>query len=587
MRLPALATVLGLAAPLALAFGLAACGGFASDGAGSSAPYSDTTSGDAFANSSWTDPSTQYGAADTTMASDTWSPPTYADAASADTASADTAGGPLPAADTTGGDKFEAPGTNPFVVAGHDPFSTFGADVDTASYELFKRYVQQYGQLPVPASVRLEEFVNYFHYDYPAPAWDAERPFNVAVEAAPSAFSDTTLLRVGVQGKVVPPDLKAPANLVFLVDVSGSMASSDKLDLVKVLLRETLNVLAPDDTVAIVTYSTTIRVVLGPTAVAHKALINEQIAALEAGGSTAGQAGLALAYQVAEQGRIEGGVNHVLLCTDGDFNVGPSSTSEMVDFITAKRLTGITLTVVGFGTGNLNDAMMEAVSNAGDGVYAYIGDADSAVAYANTRMLGSIYFIAKDLKIQLAFNPAVVYAYRLLGYENNAIADVQFVDDTVDAGEVGSGHAVTALYELVLTGDAVPAVAGAPALEDGITYDGVDLPTFGPEDVVEVRIRYKRPGASVEDPALPVDYMVDAHRIFDTFAETSADFQWASAVAAFAEILKGSPYARSANLAEIGSVVAAQADRDVDRSEFVGLFTAARTLLAAASGAGQ
>jgi len=234
---------------------------------------------------------------------------------------------------------------------------------------------------------------------------------------------------------------------------------------------------------------------------------------------------------------------------------------------------------VGFGGGDLNDAMMEAVSNAGDGVYAVIGDADSAVAYANLRMLGSLYFIAKDLKIQLAFNPATVYAYRLLGYENNAIADNLFVDDTVDAGEIGSGHSVTALYELVLGDGAIPEAAGAPVAEDGPAYVGAELPDFAADDIVEVRVRYKEPGATVDDPAIPIDYRVASHRIFASFDDAGDDLRWAAAVAAFAEILKGSPYARLDNLDAIAAIIAEQAEVDSDRGEFKTLFESARELL--------
>ncbi|TNF23492.1 MAG: DUF3520 domain-containing protein [Deltaproteobacteria bacterium] len=574
---------LALLSIVALVGAAPACGDFGSADSGGNFSSTDTTSasdtasGDAFAGTQWQDPGTvPTSSADTATYYDT---ATAADASSpSDTAvpSHDTTQEPGP--DTTVTTP-EPTATNPFVVAEHDPFSTFGADVDTASYEIFKRHVQD-GQLPDPSTVRLEEFVNYFHYDYPAPEWEAERPFNVAVEAAPSAFSETTLLRVGIQGKVVPPEVKPPANLVFLVDVSGSMASPDKLELVKVLLRETLNVLDPDDTVAIVTYASQEKIVLPATRVADAELIRAKINSLAAGGSTAGAQGLQMAYDVAQAGWIEGGVNHVLLCTDGDFNVGISDTDALVDFISEKRQSGITLTVVGFGTGNLNDSMMEAVSNAGDGVYSYIGDADSAVVYANTRMLGSLFFIAKDLKIQLAFNPATVYAYRLLGYENNAIADVQFVDDTVDAGEIGSGHSVTALYELVLAGQSVPEPAGAPVTEDGAVYDGEDLPAFAADDLVEVRVRYKEPGATVEDPAIPIDYMVATHRVFASFDDAGDDLRWAAAIAAFAEILKGSPYGDVAHLDLIGTVVGEQADADPDRGEFSTLFQAARALLA-------
>lgn len=559
-----------LTAALALVAGLAACG--ADDDAGSSANAPTDAS-------SWMPPS-QY--ADAYGPADTSYPGATADASYgyADTyAPADPAEPEPPPP----GDQFEAPGTNPFVVAAHDPLSTFGADVDTASYEIFKRDVGLHGRLPVPASVRLEEFVNYFRYHDAPPAWGDEHPFNVALEAAPSPFTATTLLRIGVQGKVVPPEHRAPANLVFLVDVSGSMASANKLPLVKVLLRETLDVLAPTDTVAIVVYASAERVVLQPTPVASRETILAAIDGLAAGGATAGQQGLALAYQLAEEAFIEGGINHVLLCTDGDFNVGIASTGALVEYISDKRASGVTLTVVGFGSGNLNDAMMEAVSNAGDGVYAYIGDHDSAVSYAHARMLGSLYFIAKDVKIQVAFNPERVHAYRLLGYENNAIPDEQFTDDAVDGGEIGAGMAVTALYELVLAGQAIPEAEGAPAVEDGEDYDGEDLPDFGEDDVVEVRLRYKPPGSAIADPAIPIAFTLGEHRLHASLDDAGDDLRWAAAIAAFAEILKESAYADVANLALIAPIIDAQRDDDPDRSELATLFATARLLIEAAA----
>ncbi|MCA9515850.1 MAG: von Willebrand factor type A domain-containing protein, partial [Myxococcales bacterium] len=475
--------------------------------------------------------------------------------------------------------QFEPPGTNPFVMAAHDPFSTFGADVDTASYEIFRRYVGDLGVLPPPASVRLEELVNYFDYGDAPPTAEDEHPFSIAVEAAPSPFTPTTLLRIGITGEVLDQATRAPANLVFLVDVSGSMSSDDKLPYVKTLLRETLDVLRPTDTVAIVTYASAERVALPATPVSEKAAIRQVIDGLAAGGSTAGQRGLAMAYDVVRGSYVAGGFNHVILCTDGDFNVGIVGTDAIVSYIEGERATGVTLTVVGFGTGNLNDAMMEAVSNAGDGVYAYIGDADSAVAYAHDRMLGSIFFIAKDLKIQLAFNPARVHAYRLLGYENNAIADEDFVDDTVDAGEIGSGLAVTALYELVLGDDAVPAGEGAPEPEDGAAYAGGDLPEFGADDLAELRIRYKHPGAETNDPAIALDRRVSAADVDATFEDAGDALRFAGAVAAFAEILKHSPYGSLANLDVIGAVFAEQAEVDPERAELAVLFAKARALL--------
>lgn len=477
------------------------------------------------------------------------------------------------------GDHYQSVGTNPFVIAAHDPLSTFAADVDTASYDIFRRDVG-YGLLPVPASVRLEEYVNYFAYDYPAPAEDAEHPFALALGAAQNPFrDDTLLLRVGIQGKLPPPWQKKPANLVFLVDVSGSMLAANKLPLVQQVLTETLGVLDPTDTISIVTYAGSTEVRLGPTPVAQSQVIVPVIEGLSAGGSTAGGAGITLAYEQAQAGFIEGGLNHVLLCTDGDFNVGLSSTEELVKLIVEKRKTGITLTALGFGIGNLNDAMMEAISNHGNGIYGVIGSSEQATRYVQERMLSTLVHIAKDMKIQVEFNPEQVYAYRLLGYENRAIADDDFRNDVIDAGDVGAGHRVTALYELVLAGGAIPEVAGAPEPEDGALYDGVV--EVGAEELARVKIRYKTPGALESDPAFEVGAAVPIRAATLTHLELDADFRWAIAVAAFSEILKESPYAVPDRLSTIRQLVsAAEYAADPDKAEFVTLFDAAGTLLA-------
>ena len=351
--------------------------------------------------------------------------------------------GPLAADDSSDPD---APvGTNPFTVTAFDPLSTFAADVDTASYDIFRRILAE-GALPSADWVRLEEFVNYFEYGYPAPAHDAEVPFSISLAAAPNLLDrDTVVLHVGIQGKAAPPFEKRPANLVFLVDVSGSMGGADKLPLVRELLRLTLDELDPTDTISIVTYASDTGVRLSPTPVSDRATIEDVIYDLTAGGSTAGGAGINLAYEQAEAAFLEGGINHVLLCTDGDFNVGISNTADLVALIEEKRETGITFTALGFGLDNLNDGMMEAITNAGNGVYGVITDSDQAARYVHERLLQGMTYIAKDMKLQIEFNPNEVYAYRLLGYENRAIADELFRDDTVDAGEVGAGHRVTAL----------------------------------------------------------------------------------------------------------------------------------------------
>jgi Ca-activated chloride channel homolog len=420
--------------------------------------------------------------------------------------------------------------------------------------------------LPAPVSVRLEDFVNYFEYQYPTPPADAEVPFSVALAAADHPLGgELSVLRVALQGKAAPEQEKKPANLTFLVDVSGSMQSSDKLPLVQQVLRQTLDLLEPDDTVSIVTYASDTRVRLAPTPAASRSRILSEINALSAGGSTAGASGIQLAYDQASAAFIEGGINHVVLCTDGDFNVGPSSNRELVDLITQKRKSGITLTALGFGTDNLNDDMMEAVSNAGNGYYGYIGSEDGAAKYVRERMLATMTLIAKDVKVQVELNPEFVQAYRLLGYENRSIADDDFRDDIIDAGEVGSGHRVTALYEIVRAGGAMPAVTGAPAPSDGEPYEGaVEVQA---EELARVKLRYKAVDATETDPALEVVSSLPP-AVLSQPAAADLDLTWAAGMAAFAEILKESPYERAAQLEELDALFADQADRDVNRQQF-------------------
>jgi Ca-activated chloride channel homolog len=487
--------------------------------------------------------------------------------------------GMAPGTGATSGDQFEPPGTNPFVLTTADPLSTFGVDVDTASYDIFRRDIED-GRLPDPDSVRLEEFVNVFDYDYPAPTEEFEDPFSISLSAGPGLYeANTTLLRVGIQGKLAPEE-RGQANLVFLVDVSGSMTSSDKLPLVKVVLTEALEVLEPTDLVSIVTYAGSTAVALMPTPVAEKQQISAVINALGAGGSTAGGAGMTLAYQQAEAGFIQGGINHIVMCTDGDFNVGLASDAAMLDLISEKRQTGVTLTTLGFGTGNLNDSMMEKVSNAGNGMYSVISSEDQAIAYANERLLSTMLHLAKDMKVQVEFNRDRVLAFRLLGYEDRAIADDDFRDDVVDAGEIGVGHRVTALYELVLAGGAVPPAEGAPALIDGPVYEGpVEV---SPSDLVLVKIRYKQPGASETDEAHEVALALAGDAVSSDLAELDPDYRWAAATAAFAEILKQSPYARPDLLDAIGDILHADAGTtDPDRAEFAALFDRAKAMLEA------
>jgi Ca-activated chloride channel homolog len=482
---------------------------------------------------------------------------------------------PLPPQPQLGGDDFEAPGTNPFVMADHDPLSTFAVDVDTASYDVFRRDIED-GVLPNPASVRLEEYVNYFAYGYPAADAAAEVPFSISLAAAESPLdAELVLLRVGIQGKNPPPEEKRPANLVFLVDVSGSMNQSDKLPLAQQVLRQTLDLLEPSDTVSIVTYAADTGVRLAPTPVAERDRIATEIAELESSGGTNGASGIALAYEQAESAFIQGGINHVILCTDGDFNVGVSDTGALVELIEQKRQTGVTFTALGFGAGNLNDAMLEAISNAGNGFYGVISSEAQAANYVDERMLSTLSLIARDVKVQVEFNADRVAAYRLLGYENRALADQDFRDDVVDAGEIGAGHRVTALYELVLDGADVPSIEGAPPATTGPSFDGQR--EVAADDLVQVKLRYKHIDAGSETPALEVAASLSPAAL--EAGSVDADLAWASAVAAFSEVLKQSPYARDVDLDALGAVFEAQSTRDDDRAEFYTLFQRARELL--------
>ncbi len=467
--------------------------------------------------------------------------------------------------------------SNPFVITSHDPLSTFAADVDTASYDIFMSSVST-GSLPPAATVRLEEFVNYFRYAYEPPAPDAAEPFSISLAAAPALDPTTLLFRVGIRGRM-PAIEKRPANLVFLVDTSGSMNAPNKLPLVQYTLTETLSVLDPADKISIVSYAGSTAVRLEPTPVANAASIAAAIQGLVSSGGTNGSSGINLAYAQAEAGFIQGGINHVLLCTDGDFNLGITSNDALVDLITEKRTSGITLTALGYGS-DPNDAMMERVSNAGNGTYSVIYSRSQSREYVETRLLSNLDYIAKDMKIQVEFNPAKVYAYRLLGYEDRAIADNDFRNDSVDAGEVGAGHRVTALYQLVLAGGAIPSSSVAVTPQDGEVYAGST--EVGAQDYALVKIRYKQPDATAADAALEVNQSLAADGIADAWGLLDGDFQWAYAVASFAEILKDSPYASPGALNTIEQIISQpKHDGMFEREQFRVAFGQAKALLSA------
>jgi Ca-activated chloride channel family protein len=465
--------------------------------------------------------------------------------------------------------------TNPFVTTETDPFSTFAADVDTASYDIYRRSVLG-GVLPTPSEVRVEEFVNYFTYAYAAPSLDAEAPFTISLAASAHPLdAPTTLLRVGIQGAM--PTTRSAANLVFLVDVSGSMDAPNKLPLVRELLEEALSVLQPSDKVSIVSYASDSRVRLSPTPVSDAKTIRAQIEQLYASGGTNGGSGITLAYAEARKAFLEEGINHVILCTDGDFNLGVTSDDALVALIEKERRDGITLTALGFGSRN-NDAMMERVSNAGNGIYSVIYSEDQALQYAHRRMLSSMIHIAQDMKIQVEFNPELVHAYRLLGYENRAVADDDFRNDSVDGGEVGAGHRVTALYELALTQADLPTGEGIPAVSEG--EKSSLTPEIGAGELVRVKVRYEAPGSGDNGAAEEVVSSLAPGALIADVSKADADTRWAVGVATFAEVLRNSPYVPAERVSELRSLFADQAQADGERVEWLTLFDAAVKLLA-------
>lgn len=490
------------------------------------------------------------------------SPPTYMDAGVA----ASDAAGFAPEPEDSDGDRYEALPVSPFVRTTHDPFSTFAADVDTASYDIFVRDATD-GLVPQPESVRVEEYLNSFEYDYDFPA-DTAEPFAIHLDATVHPFDEElALLRVAIQAEPAPAFQKRPTTITYLIDTSGSMWDPDKLPLAQRVMRASLDALDPTDEVAIVSYAGDVAVRLPPTRVSDRARIESAIDGLMAGGGTAGASGIHLAYAQAEAAFKVGGFNQVVLCTDGDFNIGISDTEALVALITEKRRTGVGLTALGFGRGNLNDAMMERVSNAGNGFYSVITSESHADRYAQENLLQGVFLVAKDLKIQLELNPEHVVAYRLLGYENRALADDDFRDDTVDAGEVGADHRMTALYELVLAGREIPTPDGAPEVLEGEPVEGER--EIGAGELVRVKIRWKHVDATESDAA----YEIARALIPDEIGtESDDDFAFAAALAMFGQILRESPFAHPEALDVIGAVFDAQAGRDERRSELARLF---------------
>lgn len=438
-----------------------------------------------------------------------------------------------------------------------DPVSTFSIDVDTGSYANVRRFLTQ-GQTPPQAAVRTEEMLNYFRYDYPVPA-DRSRPFSVTTDMATTPWNpDSRLLRIGIKGYDLPRSERPAANLVFLVDVSGSMFSPDKLPLVKSALSMLADRLSPRDRVSIVVYAGAAGLVLEPTGNAD--YVKAALDCLQAGGSTAGGQGMELAYATARANFIKGGVNRVIMATDGDFNVGISSNEGIEAIVKKNRESGITLTTLGFGQGNYNEAMMERVADVGNGNYAYIDSALEAQKVLDEEMAATLFTIAKDVKIQIEFNPALVREYRLIGYENRALAEEDFDNDKVDAGDIGTGHQVTALYEIV----PADAKGWLPARHFGDNQPNTTSSAHH-GDLAWLKLRYKLPdGEESQLIERPVPALMTA-----SAQGPRGDMAFAAAVAAFGQKLRGDKYLGGFSYADIRQLAGDQ--RGYLREEFLKL----------------
>lgn len=456
-----------------------------------------------------------------------------------------------------------------FVAVHDDARSTFAIDVDTASYSNVRRFLVE-GTLPPPDAVRIEELINYFEYDYAPPS--GNRPFTVTTEVGACPWApDHRLVHIGVRGRDVSPGLVPPRNLVFLLDVSGSMDAPDRLPLLKQALSMLVDQLRPEDRVSIVVYAGAAGVVLPPTSGVARTTILSALDHLAAGGSTHGGEGILAAYAMARQGFVRGGINRVILATDGDFNVGATSQGELIRMVERERESGVELSVLGFGRGNLNDAMVEQIADHGNGNYAYIDTADEARKVLVEQVAATLVTIAKDVKIQVEFNPAEVSQFRLIGYENRALTHAEFNDDRKDAGDIGAGHTVTALYEIV------PATGRSLGKTDPLRYQRVRRRHAASRrgEMMTVKLRYKAPEGlrshMLEFPIRPPR---------DPYAATSDDFRFAAAVAEFGMLLRDSPHRGMASYHHVRSLAmsALHSDWHGRRREFLDLVERAQRL---------
>jgi Ca-activated chloride channel family protein len=467
------------------------------------------------------------------------------------------------------GDAFSKFTESPVKVVKTDPVSTFSIDVDTASYAYVRRSLTE-GWVPEPDAVRLEELINYFNYNYPAPA-DASVPFKPTVSVYPTPWNGKTqIVQIGIKGYVPEVTEDKPSNLVFLIDTSGSMDEPDKLPLLKRAFALLVDQLGANDTISIVAYAGSAGVVLEPTKATEKARILGALENLSAGGSTAGAEGIELAYRLAEQNKVSNGINRVILATDGDFNVGIDDPEDLKTYIKSKRDGGVFLSVLGFGQGNLGDDTMQALAQNGNGNASYIDSFKEAQKVLVEDAGGTLETIAKDVKIQVEFNPAVVSEYRLIGYETRALNREDFNNDKVDAGEIGAGTTVTALYEIT------PVGSGAE-LNDPLRYSSDTTTTGGNGEIGFLKMRYKLPD---EETSKLIEQAIGKDQAVSSLSEASEDSRFAAAVAAFGQKLKGSNYGEM-SWADIRALAqgARGADENGYRAEFMQLIDMARSLV--------
>ena len=471
-------------------------------------------------------------------------------------------------------DKFATVAQNGNMVAAETPVSTFSIDVDTGSYSTTRRLINQ-GQLPAKNSVRVEELINYFSYDYPAPS-DVDVPFNVTTELAPSPYNqDTQLLRIGIKGFDIAKDQLGASNLVLLLDVSGSMSSNDKLPLLKQALLMLSQQLSAQDKVSIVVYAGASGVVLDGVAGNDFAAISHALEQLNAQGGTNGSQGIQLAYQIAQKHFIEHGINRVILATDGDFNLGMTDHQQLVDYVATHSQKGIGLSTLGFGLGNYNDHLLEQLSNKANGQYAYIDTLNEARKVLVDQLSATLLTIAHDVKVQIEFNPAVVSEYRLIGYENRMLNRSDFNNDAVDAGEIGAGHNVTALYELRYNDSQNKLIE--PLRYHASTTPQDDKARSISDEVAFLKLRYKAIGGQASQL---LTYPITKQQQLSHLHQASDDFRFAAAVAGFGQLLNHNHYVHDTDYAKLITLAesAMGQDRFGYRHEFVQLLKTAKVL---------